>query len=260
MKSLVLATVLSSVLLSSCATSPLGRNQVAFLPEEQMSQMGIQAFDELKQKTPVETSSQINSYVKCIASAIIKEVGGQWEVVVFRDDSANAFALPGSKIGVHTGILKVAQTPSQLAAVIGHEIAHVLSKHSNERASQEMLVKEGLNLTKGFLGAKGADPTVAAVLGLGAEVGILLPYSRTHESEADLYGLDLMAKAGFDPRESVQLWENMSKASGNKNSPSFLSTHPSHATRIQELQNRIHNATTLYNQAKAAGKNSNCKL
>lgn len=260
MKSFILVTILSAVLLSSCATSPLGRNQVAFLPEEQVSQMGIQAFDELKQKTPIETSPQINNYVKCIANAITKEVGGQWEVVVFKDESANAFALPGSKIGVHTGILKVAQTPSQLAAVIGHEIAHVLSKHSNERASQEILVKEGLNLTKGFLGAKGSDPTIAAALGLGAEVGILLPYSRTHESEADLYGLDLMAKAGFDPRESVQLWENMSKASGNKNPPSFLSTHPSHATRIQDLQNRIPSAMTLYNQAKAAGKNPTCKL
>jgi predicted Zn-dependent protease len=260
MKSLALTTFFSTVLLSSCVTSPLGRSQVAFLPDEQMSQMGIQAFGELKQKTPIETSPQINTYVNCIASAITKETGGQWEVVVFKDDSANAFALPGSKIGVHTGILKVAQTPSQLAAVIGHEIAHVLSKHGNERASQEMLVNEGLSLTKGLLGTKGSDPMVSAALGLGAKVGILLPYSRTHESEADLYGLDLMAKAGFDPRESVQLWENMSKASGNKSSPNFLSTHPSHETRIQELQNRIPSSLNLYNQAKAAGKNPSCKL
>lgn len=258
MKSLVLVAVLSSILLNSCATSPLGRNQIALLPDDQMSQMGIQAFNETKQKTPIETSPQINNYVKCIANAITREIGGQWEVVVFKDKSANAFALPGSKIGVHTGILEVAKTQSQLAAVIGHEIAHVLSKHGNERVSQEMVVKEGLNITQGLLGANGVNPNVSALLGLGAEVGILLPYSRTQESEADLYGLDLMAKAGFDPRESVQLWENMSKAGGDGSLP-FLSTHPSHSTRIKDLQNRIPNAFTLYNQARSAGKNPNCK-
>jgi len=133
MRNRLTAMILGAALASSCATSPTGRSQLVLMPDSQMDQMGLQAFSNIKGKTPVETSRTTNSYVQCVGNAITREVGGSWEIVVFRDDSANAFALPGRKIGVNTGLLKVAENQHQLATVIGHEVAHVLSKHSNER-------------------------------------------------------------------------------------------------------------------------------
>ena len=165
-----------------------------------------------------------------------------WEVVVFDSDQVNAFALPGGKIGVYTGLLKVAVTQDQLATVIGHEIAHVLADHSNERLSQSQIANAGLQLTNIALGsseyAQYRGATMAA-LGLGVQYGVLMPYGRTQESEADIVGLELMAKSGFDPNQSVDLWKNMAKASGGAQPPELLSTHPSHGTRIQDLSAKI---------------------
>ena len=225
-----------------------------------MAEMGVAAFQDMKQQQPLETSSQTNGYVSCVARAIIAELPEQrtWEVQVFKDDSANAFALPGGKIGVHTGLLDIAENQDQLATVIGHEVAHVLASHANERVSTSYVASTGLQLAQVAAG----EPTAAkqqlfGLLGLGAQVGVLLPFSRTQESEADLLGLDLMAKAGFDPRASIPLWENMSQAGGGK-PPEFLSTHPSHTTRIGDLSKRLQTAMPLYEQAKRAGKRPGC--
>jgi len=252
-------TIITLLILISCVTSPLGRKQLIIMPASNMETMGIQAFQNLKQKTPIEANSSANNrYVNCIANAILQVSNSpkQWEIVVFREDSANAFALPGAKIGVHTGLLKIAKNQHQLAAVIGHEIAHVLAKHSNERASQHFLLKTGMALTQ-TLSQKAK--MWMAVLGVGTQLGILLPYSRIHESEADEMGLYLMAKAGFDPRESVKLWQNMNRA-GGKQGPEFLSTHPSHNTRITRLKRAMRRAMGFYRQATAKGKNPNCRL
>lgn len=249
------------VSVTGCATSPLGRSQLALLPDSQMAAMGKQAFTNLRQKTPPLREPKTNAYVECVAQALTREVGGQWEVLVFQDASANAFALPGGKIGVNAGLLKVAANQHQLAAVIGHEISHVLARHSNERASQEIAVRQGLGLVQAV-----ANPTspsgqlLMGALGVGAEYGVLKPYSRTQESEADLMGLDLMAKAGFDPNESIKLWINMDRASGGMQPSEFMSTHPSHAARIQDLQNRLSSAMQLNRQAQAAGKNPQCGI
>ena len=131
---------------TACTTSPTGLSQFVLMPESQMEQMGLQAFTNIKGKTAVESNRVTNSYVQCVGNAITREVGGSWEIVVFKDDSANAFALPGGKIGVNTGLLKVAENQHQLATVIGHEVAHVLAKHSNERVSQKFAVEQGLGL------------------------------------------------------------------------------------------------------------------
>ena len=221
--------------------------------------MGVQAFVAMKDKNPVNRSRRTNRYVNCVANAIIAEVGGRWEVVVFKDDSANAFALPGGKIGVHTGLLKVAKNQNQLAAVIGHEVGHVLAKHSNERMSQQVVAKFGMQAVDAYLGSRGVSgqANIMKALGLSAQYGILLPFSRTHESEADIIGLDLMAKAGFDPRESVSLWRNMAASSG-RSQPEFLSTHPAPRSRIQKLQSRMGPAMALFEQARASGKRPRC--
>lgn len=248
--------------LAACATSPTGRKQFILMPDSQLNTMGAQAFDEMKTKTPRETNASTNDYVKCVANAVAKEAGdvagvSSWEVVVFKDESANAFALPGGKIGVHTGLLKVAVNADQLAAVLGHEVGHVMARHGNERVSQSLATQGGLAALSAAMKDSQQKNILLAGLGLGAQVGILLPYGRTQESESDSIGLDLMARAGFDPRQSVELWKNMSKAGGGQ-PPEFMSTHPSHETRIERLQAGMSAAMQTYEKARAAGRNPQC--
>lgn len=252
-----------AVVLLACATSPTGRNVVYMVSEGQMSQMGAQAYDEIKQQEPIDRRRSVNRYVNCVADALIAQLDETqaWEVTVFKNDAANAFALPGGKIGVYNGMLKVAKTQSQLAAVMGHEVKHVLARHGNERVSTSQLVGLSVNVLAILAGEAGvADQRQAmALLGLGAQVGVLLPFSRAQETEADVLGLDLMARAGFDPREAVRLWENMAAESGGKQPAEFASTHPSHDTRINDLQKRMPYAMQLYEQARAEGRRPRCK-
>ena len=224
--------------------------------------MGAQAFDDLKGKTPREYNSAINSYVKCVANAVTREAVdhtgvSSWEVVVFKDASANAFALPGGKIGVHTGMLKVATSAGQLAAVLGHEVGHVIARHGAERVSQAMATQAGLLATGVALKDNRNQGTIMAALGVGAQFGILLPHGRKQESESDEIGQQLMSMAGFDPRESVQLWKNMARAGGGA-APEWLSTHPSNNRRIKDLESNMHLAMDLYKTAQSQGKVPGC--
>lgn len=251
--------VFTAAVLAACATSPTGRSQLLLMPESEMNQMGLQAFENIKEQTPVDSSTTTNRYVSCVAQAITREVGGRWEVVVFRDDAANAFALPGGRIGVNTGLLKVAQNQHQLATVIGHEVAHVLAKHSNERVSQQFAVDQGLGLINAMSNPQTeTGRTLMGMMGVGAQYGILMPYGRTQEAEADRLGLELMAKAGFDPAQSIVLWRNMS-AAGGAQPPEFLSTHPSHSTRINGLSAILPNAQQLQRAAQQRGKRPACR-
>ena len=253
---------MATALLTACATSPTGRSQLLMMPDAQIDQMGLQSFETLKRQKPINANPQYNQLANCIAGAITKEVGGgYWEVVVFEDSSPNAFALPGNKIGVYTGMITLVNgNQDQLAAVIGHEIGHVLAKHSNERASQDMAVNQGLGMVQAMSNPQTTmGQTAMGLLGLGAEYGILKPYSRTQESEADTIGVDLMAKAGFDPRQSITLWQRMEQATQGQQPLEFMSTHPSHATRIQELEQHLPQAMALYQQAQAAGKQPRCQ-
>ncbi len=250
------------LLLVGCATSPLGRSQLMLVDDAQMDQMGAQAFEQLKSEGKLSTDSRKNAYVTCVSRAITNqlpaEFQGSWEVRVFDDDTANAFALPGQKIGVHIGLLKVAKNQDQLATVIGHEVAHVLAKHGAERVSSQM-VAQGI-LSGASLALDPSSSTSGLILqglGLGAG-GVTMAYGRSHESEADLYGLDLMAKAGFDPRQSIPLWENMAAAAGGDRAPEFLSTHPHPETRIADLQKRMGQVLPLMEQARAAGRRPRC--
>jgi predicted Zn-dependent protease len=259
-----LAISLVALLLVGCATSPLGRNQLLLFPESEMAQMGAAAFQDIQSRQKVSSNSTTNNYVRCVADHIIRAMPGgdpsQWEVKVFDDESANAFALPGRKIGVHTGLLTVAENQSQLATVIGHEIAHVLAKHSNERVSTSQITQAGLQLAQV---ATGADTPMKqqlfGLLGVGAQVGVLLPFGRAQEAEADLMGLDLMARAGFDPRESVRLWQNMQAKEGGGRPPEFLSTHPSSDRRISELGARMDQYLQVSNRARSEGRLPECR-
>ena len=266
-KFLLILVLLITQFLSSCATSPMGRKQFILIPDEQMQQMGVASFQKMKTSAKVSHDVKAQKYVKCVAEKIIAELPNSWrkqawEIVVFDDKTANAFALPGGKIGVHTGLLTVATNQDQLATVLGHEVAHVLSNHGAERVSQQMGLQVALQATdaisKGKMENQGNQKVLMSALGVGAQFGVLLPFSRTHESEADLYGLDLMAKAGFNPQQSVNLWQNMAKASGSR-TPQFMSTHPNPDKRIEKLTNYMKHALQLQQQAHASGKNPRCK-
>ena len=253
------AAVISA--LTACATSPLGRSQLKLFSDDDMAQLGATAFQETEQKTPISKDGSATIYVTCVANAITRELpngGGNWDVKVFDSKDVNAFALPGGKIGVYTGLLKVTQTQDQLAAVIGHEVSHVLAGHSNERVSNQYATQAGLQVASVIVGGGVAGETAMAALGLGAQYGVLLPFSRAHETEADLLGLDLMSKAGFDPRQAVQLWQNMAQATNGQKPAEFASTHPSDETRIRQIQARLPMDVPTYEQAKASGKRPKC--
>jgi predicted Zn-dependent protease len=261
----VFATAIS-LALTACATSPEGRKQLTLLPDEQVNAMGVQSFEQIKQETPITENKNVENYVRCIANRIIPHVAENpnpagWEVQVFESDQANAFALPGYKIGVYTGLLEYARNQDQLAAVMGHEVAHVIARHGNERVSQQLATEAGLSVASAMLGgdqSSGTNQLILAGLGLGAQYGVILPFSRSHESEADLIGLELMAKAGFDPGQSVQLWKNMATAGAAP--PEFMSTHPSSETRIKQLQERIPKVQPYFDAVVKQGKRAQCKL
>ena len=264
-----LFALLTLGLVAACVTSPLGRQQLKIMPDSQMDAMGVQAFQQMKSSQPIERDSALNAYVRCVAEPIAAVSGSkltpkQWEVVVFKDQTANAFALPGGKIGVHTGLLRVAKTDGELAAVLGHEVGHVLAGHGNERVSESLVVNLGLAGTVAILsgGQKKNDDRfglLMAALGVGAQFGILLPHSRDQESEADIIGLNLMAKAGFDPRESVALWKNMIADSGGRAPPEFLSTHPASESRIENLEAKIPKVMPDFERLKASGTIPHCQ-
>lgn len=247
-------TIVSVAVITACATSPLGRNQLIIVPDSQMDEMGAKAFQEMKSKQKLDSDPGTRAFIQCIVNPLTRMAQDQtpvsnWEVVVFDDKQANAFALPGGKIGVYTGLLRVAKNDAQLAAVIGHEIGHVIARHSAERVSQQASSQLGLAALGKIAGDNPKSNLLMGLLGVGAQLGILLPYSRTQESEADLIGLDLMARAGFDPTQSVALWQNMITEAGGKGPPQFLSTHPASENRIAALQEKMAEAMSKYNPA-----------
>jgi predicted Zn-dependent protease len=231
------------------------------VPSDELTSMGEAAFQQIKREQPVEKEMGTTQYVRCVAMAVAELVPdgpSNWEVVVFEDDTPNAFALPGGKIGVHTGLLKIAKTQDQLAAVLGHEIAHVTQGHSNERVSQAFVAEGGLKAASLALGGGGTAHDVAlGALGLGAQYGVLMPFSRAQESEADVVGLEYMARAGFDPRGAVALWKNMA-AAGDGAPPEFLSTHPADESRIANLESRMPSASATY-RASGQGESPRCQ-
>lgn len=247
-----------ALIFSSCATSPMGRRQLHLVPTPQMDQLGQQAFSEMKAQSKISTDAKTRKYINCVVNRLLQNLKAtnvsEWETEIFVTEEPNAFALPGKRIGVQTGILKVATDQDQLAAVIGHEIGHVIAQHGNERMSQGLALQGVVAIADASLDLKGPKRDILlGALGLGAQLGVLLPYSRMHETEADLYGQTLMAEAGFDPEAAIRLWENMEKL-GNS-APEFLSTHPSSRTRIHNLQNNLLTTNPIYLEAvKLKGK------
>ncbi len=236
----------------------VGCSSEIFVSEREIEIESEKEFEKMRQQTVISNDVNVRSYIYCVADAIIAELeepyaSMDWEIEIFDEDAINAFAMTGGKIGVFTGILKVAEDQDQLGAVIGHEVAHVTERHAVERVNQAMTTQIGAVAAGAALGGGYAGDAVQ----MAAQVALTLPYGRKQESEADTVGLVYSANAGFDPRASVQLWKNM--AESNKGAPpEFLSTHPSSDTRIEDLIAELPGALVNYNNAKSGGKVPNC--
>ncbi len=243
----ILVSLASLALAASCSTEPVtGRSQLNFLSEGEEAQMGAQAYQEILSKSTLVRSGpeydQVVRVGKKIAQAA-DEPTFQWEFSLIKDDkNANAICLPGGKIAVYTGILTISQTDAGLAVVVGHEVGHAIAHHGGERVSQHQAASLGVSIVDQFLLGQSSGASrdlVMGLLGAGAQYGVLLPFSREQESSADRIGLELMAKAGYAPEEAVHFWERMQSKSGGGAPPQFLSTHPSHQTRIADLKKWI---------------------
>lgn len=231
---------------------------IPFVSEREIEIESDKEFDKMRQQMLISNDVAVRGYVFCVADAIIAQLeepyaSMDWDIEIFDEEAVNAFAMTGGKIGVFTGILKVAENQDQLGAVIGHEVAHVTQKHAVERVNQAMTTQVGAVAAGAALGGGYAGDAVQ----MAAQVALTLPYGRGQESEADTVGLVYSANAGFDPRESVKLWKNMAEANEGA-PPEFLSTHPSSDTRIQDLIEELPGALVNYNNAKSTGHIPNC--
>jgi predicted Zn-dependent protease len=239
---ILLSAGLALAVLVACATTPYTkRKQLLLISESEEQEMGKIAFQEAMAKEQLSNDSQDLSLVRRVAdriAAVADQPDYQWETRLIEDDkTANAYALPGGKIAVYSGILPITKTEDGLAVVLGHEVAHAILRHGGERVSQGLLVQlGGAALAAGM---QNRDPKVVqgwlGAYGIATGVGIMLPFGRDQESEADHVGLILMTKAGYEPREAIVFWERMHEAGGG-GQPEFLSTHPSHDTRISQIR------------------------
>jgi len=238
------------------ATLAMSNAQALFTSEKEVMRQSRLQWLTMKRDMPRPANPRIQPFVECISNSIIRTLeepyaSMDWEIVVFDNESANAFAMPGGKVGVFTGIFAVADTPDALAAVIGHEIAHLTQNHVMERARRGTWTDLATIIGSA---ATGLGRSVRD----GVQVGLSLPFDRGQESEADVVGLDYMAKAGFDPRSSIYLWKNMAEARGGQEVPEFLSTHPSDDRRLDDLIKAMTPALIAANDAREQGRAANC--
>ncbi len=244
-------------MLVSCETAPIsGRSQLILLSPGEESKLGLQAYQEILKKEKISTDPALNAMLQRVGARIAAATGRtdyQWEFKLIENDKMiNAFCLPGGKVAVYTGILPLTRDEAGLAAVIGHEVAHATARHGAERMSQGLLVQAGLAVGAIAAGASnqsaGSTQALLGALGAGATLGIILPFSRLQETEADRLGLTYMARAGYDPRAARDLWVRMGQASAKMGSstPEWMSTHPSNASRIRDIEAMLPEAMAQY--------------
>ncbi|HOF99291.1 MAG TPA: M48 family metallopeptidase [Paludibacteraceae bacterium] len=263
MRKYIFLSCLTLLLVSCSSVLITGRKQLNFVPEREILSMSSQSYKEFIASAPLSTDKTNTALVKKIGSNIASAVeiylrnnglaseiaNLSWEFNLVKDTSKNAFCMPGGKVVVFEGILPIAKNEDGLAVVMGHEIAHAIAKHSNERLSQQMLAQFGAELTNILLSNKSEATRIGinTLYGIGVEMGVMLPYSRKQEYEADRLGLIFLAMAGYNPQESVAFWQRMAAASSGSNIE-FLSTHPSDQNRIKKLQEFIPEAMKYYNK------------
>ncbi len=256
---LLIPFAVAAVLLASCSSAPTQQSRASMEAE------AAAAFNKMRAGMPLVTDRPTIDFVACVSQAVVAQLEPpyndiEWELAIFEQEAVNAFAMPGGKIGVFSGILKVTENQDQLATVIGHEIAHVTAGHSASRAGRDDLTRIGIEAVAILVGGgygTGATYTAYHALSYGASLGISLPYKRGQETEADVIGLEYMARAGFDPRASVPLWQRMGQSS-DRAPAEFMSTHPANDTRIENLINEWQKTLPLYNEAQTQGVATDC--
>ncbi len=239
-----------------CAAVPYTRrSQLILVSPEREAQLGAQAFRATLDKGRVVREHEFVEPIETVGwrlARVAQQPGFQWQFAVLdAPKTVNAFCLPGGKVAVYTGLFPIARTTTGLAVVLGHEIAHAVARHGAERLSQGEVAQFGGALLNAVFGGSPAGNTVLAAYGLGAQVGVLLPFSRTQESEADHIGLILMAKAGYDPHAALEFWKRMEHA-GGEGVPEFLSTHPNHGTREAQIDEWMGEAMQYFQTATRA--------
>ncbi|MCS6929194.1 MAG: M48 family metallopeptidase [Saprospiraceae bacterium] len=253
-RQLFICLLISGVLTACTKTAFTGRKQMALIPASELNQMSFSEYRAFLKKNPtlasgpeVELVRRVGNDIKEAVEVYYRAQGKAnelrnfaWEFNVVDNPAANAFCMPGGKVVVFTGILKITQNEDALAVVMGHEVAHALANHGNERMSQLLLAQLGLTSLQVALASKPAQTRdiLLAAAGFGTQVGVLLPFSRKHETEADEIGLYLMAMAGYDPNEAAPFWERMNRSSGGA-PPEFLSTHPDPSKRSERLKQLV---------------------
>lgn len=255
------------VVITACTTVPeTGRSTLNLFTNDELAPQAAAQFAEMKAQIPVATDTQEAAMLRRVGERVVlaaRKRGAdvppppEWEFVLFDDPQVNAFAMPGGKVGFYTGILNLMDNESQVATVMAHEVAHVVADHGGERVTQQIGVSAigagiAIGLGQTDLGVD-LQQAIMTAYGVSSTLGVL-HFSREHEAEADEIGLIYMAEAGYDPRESVAFWQNMKAAAGSGAPPEFLSTHPSHDTRIQRLEDQMENALAIYQAAEKAAK------
>jgi predicted Zn-dependent protease len=262
-KTAMVSLVLLAFIIAACSTVPItGRRQLSLVSKGEMQSMSYQQYGEFLKSNKLSTNKTATDMVKRVGTRIQKAVetyfasqgmtsqldGYKWEYNLVEDTTVNAWCMPGGKVVVYTGLLPVTKTETGLAVVLGHEIAHAVADHGGERMSQEMLAQLGGSVLSELMKEKPQETRNLwlTVYGVGAGYGALLPFSRTHESEADHLGLVFMAMAGYNPDEALAFWQRMAASSKGGSVPEFMSTHPSDETRIADLKNLLPEARTYY--------------
>lgn len=260
---MIISTTLFSFLLESCSSVPLtGRRRLNLIPDSEIMTMSFSQYDSFLKEHQLSTNQAQTALVKKVGQKISAAVeryfaqndlshqisGFQWEFNLVADDTPNAWCMPGGKVVFYEGILPIAQTEAGIAVVMGHEIAHAVAKHGSERMTQEMGVQLGATALSLAISEKPQQTQAIyqTAFGVATQLGVILPYSRTHESEADRLGLIFMAMAGYNPAEAVDFWGRMAAMSGGGGTPGFLSTHPSNEARIRNLKKILPEALQYY--------------
>ncbi len=244
-----------ALLLVSCTTVPeTGRKQLTLFSSAQEMELGLTSFQQMKKDVPLSKDSQLNALMQRVGwriAAVAELPNAQWEFLVFESKEANAFCLPGGKVGIYTGILPITKDEAGLATVIGHEVAHAVARHGNARMSEALVMQGVGQLLGAALSASDSRVQAASMLayGLGTQVGRALPHSRLQESEADHIGLLYMARAGYNPEAAIGFWQRFAeynRTAGGGGTPAFLRTHPLDETRIQQLRDWMPEAKAGY--------------
>jgi len=259
-KTLLVLGALTLVLIGCYTVPETGRHSLNFISPQMETQLGLSEFERIKQETPISRDPVLNAQLQRVGRRIAQTVGGdmpsaQWEFVVFdAPDTLNAFALPGGKVGVYSGIFDLVESDDELAVVVSHEIAHVTARHGGERMSHQATAAIVGIILNEALDDEEYKEEILLAYGVGVGVGVMLPYSRSHELEADEVGLIYMAKSGYDPRSALDFWMKMSIIKNGSNTPAFLSTHPTDDRRIQQLDLLMPRAVEIYSKGSNAGQ------